>query len=183
MLGLFTFAASAAIPTVALNGVGHKIIEMPLVGLGTWRLGNETVETVTTALKLGYRHLDCALGYGNQHFVGEALADSGIPRADVWITTKIPGGLNASTTLHSAEQSVQELGLDYVDLMLIHYPASWSKEGGPALRKEEWMALERWAERGRARALGVSHYCKRHLADILSVAKQPIALNQLSTSK
>ena len=75
---------------------------------------------------------------------------------------------------------LEQLGLDYVDLMLIHFPASFDgKQGGPALRKEEWTALEKWALSGKAKAIGVSHYCKSHVEDILSVATLPIALNQV----
>ena len=120
-----------------------------------------------------------ALGYGNQLGVGAALASSGLPREDVWITSKIPGGLNASATRAALDESVSELGVPYVDLMLLHYPASWSGVGGPEMRKEQWLAMEAWAtSTKKAKAIGVSHYCKRHLDDVLSVASEPVALNQ-----
>merc|ERR1719160_478771 len=102
-----------------------------------------------------------------------------MPRNEFFVTSKIPGGLNASATEAALNQALEQLGLEYVDLMLIHFPASWTGVGGAALRKEEWLALEKWAKAGKARAIGVSHYCKTHIEDILSVATLPIALNQV----
>jgi diketogulonate reductase-like aldo/keto reductase len=168
--------------TVALRGVGGADLSMPLVGLGTWRMGNasETRAAVGLALSIGYRALDCALGYNNQEGVGAAVAASGMARDQLWITSKIPGGLNNSATTEALERSIAQLGVGYVDLMLLHYPASWSGVGGPSMRKEAWLAMEEWARRtGKAKALGVSHYCKRHLEDVFSVAREPVALNQV----
>ena len=126
--------------TVAIRGVGGAALSMPLVGLGTWRMGdgNETRDSVELALSLGYRALDCALGYRNQGDVGAAIRSSGVARDQLWVTSKVPGGLNASAMDAALEQSVTQLGVKYVDLMLVHYPASWSGEGGPQLRKEGW---------------------------------------------
>lgn len=85
-----------------------------------------------------------------------------------------------SATTEALERSIAQLGVGYVDLMLLHYPASWSGVGGPSMRKEAWLAMEEWARRtGKAKALGVSHYCKRHLEDVFSVAREPVALNQV----
>lgn len=173
---------AAGVPPIPISGIGGATLSMPLVGLGTWRMGNDTVTagTVTEALSLGYRHLDCALGYNNQLGVGKGIAGSGIARDQLWVTSKVPGGLNASAMEAALEQSVSQLGLPYVDLMLVHYPASWSGVGGPELRKEGWLAMEAWAKKtGKAKAIGVSHYCKRHLDDVLSVATEPVALNQV----
>jgi len=171
-----------AVPRIPLKGVGGASLQMPLVGLGTWRMGNATATraNVELALKVGYRHLDCALGYDNQYGVGAAIKASGVARESLWLTSKVPGGLNTSAMEAALETSVDQLGVSYVDLMLVHYPAAWSGEGGPALRKEGWTAMEAWAKRtGKAKALGVSHYCKRHVADVLEVATEPIALNQV----
>jgi hypothetical protein len=173
---------SGDVPRIPIRGVGGATLQMPLVGLGTWRYGNDSVtqQGVQTALSVGYRHVDAALGYGNQRGVGAALAAAGVKRSDYWITSKVPGGLNASAMEAALEESVAQLGLAYVDLMLVHYPASWSGVGGPQLRKEGWLAMEAWARRtGKAKALGVSHYCRRHLDDVLSVASEPVALNQV----
>lgn len=153
---------------------------LPLAGLGTWQY-NDTVAygAVRAALDLGYPHIDTALGYRNQRGVGKALKDSGRKRKDVFITSKIPGGLNTSATTAAVEQCLDELGTDYIDLMLIHFPAAWSGEGGKALRQEEWLALEPFVKKGVLRAIGVSHYCPRHLLDVLEVATVPVAVNQV----
>jgi len=134
---------------------------------------------VSTAFEMGYRHVDTALVYENHVGVGKALAASGLPREDYFVTTKIPGGLDASATEQQLDECLDELKLDYVDLMLIHYPSDWDGNGGPAARKEEWLALEKWAKSGKARAIGVSHYCKSHVEDLLAVNTLPVAINQV----
>jgi diketogulonate reductase-like aldo/keto reductase len=162
-----------------MSGVEGKM-DMPLVGLGTWQYNDSVAEAaVTTAFQVGFRHVDTALGYKNQVGVGAALKKTNMPRNEFFVTSKIPGGLNASATEAALNQALEQLGLEYVDLMLIHFPASWTGVGGAALRKEEWLALEKLAKAGKARAIGVSHYCKSHIEDILSVATLPIALNQV----
>lgn len=155
-------------------------MDMPLVGLGTWQYNDSVAAAaVTAALQVGFRHIDTALGYGNQVGVGAALKQSQLQREEFFVTSKIPGGLNASATESSLNLALHQLGLSYVDLMLIHFPATWGGAGGAAMRKEEWLALEKWAKSGKARAIGISHYCKSHIQDILSVATLPIALNQV----
>lgn len=162
-----------------MNGVEGKM-DMPLVGLGTWQYNASVAEgAVTEALKVGFRHIDTALGYNNQLGVGAALKKSQLPRNEFFVTSKIPGGLNASATEAALDLSLEQLGLTYVDLMLVHFPATWTGIGGAASRKEEWLAIEKWAKSGKARAIGVSHYCKSHMEDVLSVATLPIALNQV----
>jgi diketogulonate reductase-like aldo/keto reductase len=162
-----------------MSGVDGPM-EMPLVGLGTWQYNNTVAEAaVTEALKIGFRHIDTALGYDNQVGVGAALKKSNLPRNEFFVTSKIPGGFNSSATEASLNQALEQLGLTYVDLMLLHFPATWDGKGGAAGRKEEWLALEKWAKQGKARAIGVSHYCKSHIEDVLSVATLPIALNQV----
>jgi len=162
-----------------MSGV-EGTMPMPLVGLGTWQYNDTVAEAATTlALDIGFRHVDTALIYGNQVGVGAALGKSNLSRQDYFVTSKIPGGLNSSATEAALARVLQELRLSYVDLMLIHFPATWTGEGGAAMRKEEWLALERWAKAGKARAIGISHYCKSHVEDILSVATVPIALNQV----
>lgn len=166
-------------PTIPMSGVDGQM-DMPLVGLGTWQYNSSVAKSaVTEALKIGFRHIDTALGYDNQVGVGAALKESNLQRNEFFVTSKIPGGLNASATEASLNQALDQLGLAYVDLMLIHFPATWGGKGGAAGRKEEWLALEKWAKEGKARAIGVSHYCKSHIEDVLSVATLPIALNQV----
>ena len=90
---------------------------------GTWRMGNATATqaNVELALKVGYRHLDCALGYDNQYGVGAAIKASGVARESLWLTSKVPGGLNTSAMEAALETSVDQLGVSYVDLMLVRY--------------------------------------------------------------
>jgi len=146
---------------------------MPLIGLGTWLYNDSVAEgAILKAFDIGYRHVDTAFGYKNQVGVGKALAKSGVKRADYFVTSKIPGGLNATATEQTLELGMKQLGLEYVDLMLLHYPVPHGD------RKAEWLALEKWAKKGKARAIGVSHYCKSHLDEVLSVATLPVALNQ-----
>lgn len=116
--------------------------------------------------------MDTAFGYENQVGVGRALKKLGLPRSEYFVTSKIPGGLNASATEATLELGMKQLSLEYVDLMLLHYPVPHGD------RKAEWLALEKWAKKGKARAVGVSHYCKSHLDEVLSVATLPVALNQ-----
>merc|ERR1719162_1426837 len=156
---------------------------MPLFGIGTWQY-NDTVTqaAVATAFKLGYRHVDTAFDYGNLVGVGKALKASGVSREEFFVTSKVPGGLNASASTLALDQSLDQLGLEFVDLMLIHWPAGMNAAGlpnGPAQRQESWQALEAWAKKGKALAIGVSHYCERQLKDIIKVKTLPIAVNQV----
>merc|ERR1711924_406490 len=170
-LAVLTSALPEGYPVTSMRGVdGH--VDMPMVGLGTW-LYNNTVASnaVVEAFRQGYRHADTALVYDNQEGVGQGLkhivSELGLAREDYFVTSKIPGGLNASATTAALDQCLEQLQLESVDLMLLHFPADWSGEGGAAKRKEEWLALEAWAKQGKARAIGVSHYCQNHLQDVL----------------
>jgi diketogulonate reductase-like aldo/keto reductase len=177
-----TSALPAGYPTTPVRGVRGPV-DMPMVGLGTWQYNDTAAkQAVIDAFSVGYRSVDTALGYGNHVGVGEgvhtAAKAEGLRRGDFFVTSKIPGGLNASATEAALEDSLQQLRMKYVDLMLLHFPATWGGEGGSKLRKEEWLALEKWAKRGGARAIGVSHYCQSHLQDVLDVATLPVAVNQ-----
>jgi 2,5-diketo-D-gluconate reductase A len=158
-------------------------IDMPLLGIGTWQYNDSLAERVVVdAFRMGYRHVDTAYVYKNQVGVGAALAtaakDLALKRADYFVTSKIAGGLNASATGAALEETLRQLQLDYVDLMLIHWPASGINPQGSALRKEQWLTFGKFAKEGKARAIGVSHHCRKHLEDVLSVATLPVALNQ-----
>jgi len=166
-------------PAVPIQGVEGELA-MPLYGLGTWQYNSERAgRAVELAFQLGYRHVDTAIEYRNQVGVGAALRKTGLRREEYFVTSKISGGLNASATVASLEQCLDELGLPFVDLMLIHFPATWEGDGGPAKRREEWAALETWAKSGKARAIGVSHYCRSHAEDVLQINTVPIAVNQV----
>lgn len=150
-------------------------VEIPRLGLGVYRSGKgrETRDAVTAALELGYRHIDTAAAYGNEAEVGDAVRDSGVARADVFVTTKLRNddhGYDAA--LRAFDDSLAALGFDYVDLYLIHWPV-------PGLRRDSWRALERIHADGRARAIGVSNYMVRHLDELLAYATTPPAVNQI----
>jgi len=179
LLHLATAGLPQGYPSVPINGT-HGVIAMPMYGLGTWLYNSSVTEMAATfALGMGYRHIDTAFVYENQDGVGRALKSSGLDRKEYFITSKIPGGLNASATMATADQCLEQLGLSYIDLMLVHFPATFDGKGGRAARVEEWKALEKWAKSGKARAIGVSHHCVRHVKDIQEVATLPIAVNQV----
>lgn len=167
-----------AIPSVPTGMPG---VNMPLIGLGTgghWvRNSSAVYEGTKLALGLGYRHLDTAYGYGTLRDLGKAIAESGIHRDELFITSKVPGGLDGPATTAVVKESLEALGLPSVDLMLIHFPAAWNGTGGEN-RVAAWRALERAVSAGQARAIGVSHFCPRHLEEILAVATVPVAVNQ-----
>jgi len=159
-------------------------VKMPLAGFGTWQYNSSLAESsVATALSLGCRHIDTAMGYNNQDGVGSAIAKSGIAREDIFLVSKIPGGFNEADATAALDQSLAQLfpgNADaYVDLMLVHFPATWGGEGGKASRQAEWKALETFAKAGKAKAIGISHYCKKHLDDVLEIATIPPAVNQV----
>eukprot|EP00750_Incisomonas_marina_P006538 INCI14628.1.p2 GENE.INCI14628.1~~INCI14628.1.p2 ORF type:complete len:329 (+),score=59.10 INCI14628.1:175-1161(+) len=164
------------IPTITIA----PTVEMPMQGLGTWLYNDSVAEAaVTAALDMGYTHIDTALGYDNQGGIAKALKASSRPRDSYFITSKIPGGMNHSAATASLELALSQLDLDYVDLMLVHFPATWDGDGGKQMRLETWAALEDFVHAGKARAIGVSHYCISHIKDILEVNTLPIAVNQV----
>ena len=116
----------------------------------------------------------CIVQMATRRASGPRWRAQSLRRDEYFVTSKIPGGLNASATTSALEQSLAQLKLPYVDLMLLHWPGSGAKS-----RQEQWVALESWAKQGKARAIGISHYCRHHLDDILKVATLPVALNQV----
>jgi 2,5-diketo-D-gluconate reductase A len=146
--------------------------EMPVLGLGVWQLahGRETEQAVEWAFEAGYRHIDTAMAYRNEERVGAAIRRSGLAREDMFVTTKIlPIRRNATKEL---ELSLRKLGLDYVDLYLIHWPL-------PAGNTSLWHALESLRERGFARDIGVSNFGRRRLESLLPRAERRPAVNQV----
>ncbi|WP_462417430.1 aldo/keto reductase [Kytococcus sp. Marseille-QA3725] len=160
------------VPTVTLNNG----LEMPQVGFGTFQVDDsEAQRAVETALEAGYRHIDTAAVYGNEAGVGAALKASGIPREELWITTKLRNGEQRKDLVRPAfEESLRKLGLDAVDLYLIHWPA-------PALETyhEAWTELEGIYRDGGARAIGVSNFLPHHLRSLLEGAEVVPAVNQI----
>ena len=148
--------------------------EIPLLGLGVWqvRSGEEAENAVRWALEVGYRHIDTAQAYGNEESVGKALRDSGVPREEVFIATKFyPGSRDPEV---EAEQSLRRLGLEQVDLYLIHWP-----QGGPTWA---WPGMERAHERGLARSIGVSNFDAAELDAVLAEAEVPPVVDQVQFS-
>jgi diketogulonate reductase-like aldo/keto reductase len=148
-------------------------VEMPLLGLGVWQIpaGGETEQAVRWALEAGYRHVDTAQSYGNEESVGAGLASSGVPREEVFVTTKFYPG--ARDPEREAEQSLRRLGLDSMDLYLVHWP-----RGGPT---RAWAGMQRTLERGLTRAIGVSNFDLGDL-DAVADAGRPPTVNQVQFS-
>src|SRR5512136_2045308 len=160
--------------TVTLRGG----VEMPRLGLGVWQSapGEETRRAVAEALAVGYRHVDTARAYRNEADVGEALRESGVPRREVFVTTKLWNADHGyDKGLRAIDKSLESLGMDQVDLYLIHWPV----EG---LRHDTWRAMEKILADGKARAIGVSNYTIRHLDELLREAKVLPAVNQVEFS-
>ena len=150
-------------------------MRMPVLGLGVWQMaaGRETEQAVEWAFEAGYRHIDTASLYRNEQSVGAALRRSGLPRGEVFVTTKLmPGRPSAARELH---KSLERLGLDYVDLYLIHWPL-------PLANSRTWRQLESVQEEGRARAVGVSNFGRDRLAKLIGSADRVPAVNQVQFS-
>jgi len=161
-----------AVPRIRLND-GNTI---PQLGLGVYKVDDDEAErTVATALQAGYRHLDTAEYYGNEAGVGRALAASGIDRDDVFVTTKVWNDQQGyDDTLRSFDRSLAKLGLDVVDLYLIHWPAPKQD-----LYVETYRALEKIRQEGRARSIGVSNFQTHHLERLLGETDVVPAINQI----
>ncbi|MFI1717003.1 aldo/keto reductase [Streptomyces sp. NPDC053513] len=160
------------VPTVALNNG----VEIPQLGFGVFQVpDDETAAAVTAALEAGYRSIDTAAIYGNETGVGRALAASGLPREELFVTTKLwNADQGYDSTLRAFDDSLAKLGLDHVDLYLIHWPA-------PArdLYRDSWRALERLAGEGRIRAAGVSNFQPAHLRRLMDGTALTPAVNQV----
>lgn len=148
---------------------------IPLLGFGTWQLrGDSAYRAVRAALEVGYRHLDTATMYRNEAEVGRALADSGVDRSAVFVTTKLPAE-RADRPRQTLERSLRDLGTGYVDLWLIHWPP-----GGA--RPDVWRELLAAREAGLARAVGVSNYSTAQLDELTRATGTAPAVNQIRWS-
>jgi len=145
---------------------------MPQLGLGVWqtRAGATCEAAVLAALEAGYRHIDTAAMYGNEESVGAAIGMSGVPRENIFVTTKLWNSDHGNPE-RALATSLRKLKLDYVDLYLIHYPV---RE-----RRQSWRALEALRAEGRARSIGVSNFTIRHLTELLADTKTVPAVNQV----
>jgi diketogulonate reductase-like aldo/keto reductase len=145
-------------------------VKMPQLGLGTWQAtSDEVYNAVLDALKEGYRHIDTARIYGNEADIGRAIKDSKVPRKDLFVTTKL-WNTDHSDIEKALNDSLKRLGLDYVDLYLMHWPV---KE-----RLNSWKVMEKLYKSGKCKAIGVSNFTVSHLQELLTVAKVKPAVNQ-----
>ena len=162
------------VPTITLND-GASI---PQLGFGVFKVPPaETAATVTQALEVGYRHLDTAQMYGNEQGVGEAIAASGIPRDELFVTTKLNNGFHRpDDARREFAASLEKLGLDHVDLFLIHWPLPTRYDGDFV---STWRTLAEFAQDGRARSIGVSNFEPEHLARIIDETGVVPAVNQI----
>jgi 2,5-diketo-D-gluconate reductase A len=160
------------VPTVRLNDGS----DIPQFGFGVFQIpAGETGAAVRTALDAGYRHIDTAQMYGNEAEVGRPIAESGVAREDVFVTTKLDNGCHAyDAALDALDESLRRLGFDYVDLFLIHWPRP--KEGRYV---ETWTALEKLKTDGKARSIGVSNFTIEHLDRLADRTGTVPAVNQI----
>jgi diketogulonate reductase-like aldo/keto reductase len=148
--------------------------EIPLLGLGVWQVddGRQCEDAVRWALELGYRHIDTAQAYRNERSVGKALRDSGVPREEIFVTTKFyPAKKDPEA---EAQRSLERLGVDFVDLYIIHWP-----QGGPTWA---WEGMQRAQAAGYARSIGVSNFSARELDELLAISDVDPVVNQVQFS-
>lgn len=162
-------------PLIPLND-GNVI---PQIGLGTWPLNDEeAARAVVQALEIGYRHIDTAVKYGNEAGVGEGLRSSGLDRSEVFVTTKLDGTYQGQDrAIQGLESSLKRMGLDYVDLLLIHWPLPQRDEF-----VSTWRTFERLQGDGKVRSIGVSNFKPSHLERLLEETSVVPAVNQIEVS-
>ncbi|MFJ6527087.1 aldo/keto reductase [Streptomyces longwoodensis] len=163
---------SSKVPTITLNNG----VEMPQLGFGVWQVADDEAErAVATALEAGYRSIDTAAIYGNEEGTGRAIAASGLAREDVFVTTKLwNGDQGYDATLRAFDTSLEKLGLDHVDLYLIHWPLP---RRGTFV--DSYKAFEKLQADGRARAIGVSNFLPEHLEQLIGETSVVPAVNQI----
>ena len=160
-------------------------VEIPKIGLGTWMISDDSVgEAVEAALALGYRHIDTAQAYENEAGVGRGVRASGLPREQLFVTTKLAAEVKSHDEAVSAiDGSLKALGLDVIDLMLIHSPQPWMEFAGEDRffegNREAWRALEEAYEAGKLRAIGVSNFQKVDLENLLGSCRVKPMVNQV----
>ena len=151
-------------------------LDIPQIGVGTWTLRGEVArQNVRLALEAGFRHIDTAQGYENETEVGQGIADSGVPRSEIFVTTKVATNImrNGSEAVRqSINESLTRLKTDYIDLLLIHWPVK-------DCVKHTWQVMEDYVRRGKVHSIGVSNFNRHHLDDLLVYADIHPAVNQI----
>jgi diketogulonate reductase-like aldo/keto reductase len=160
-------------------------VELPKLGLGTWLIGNDdVVQAVKDAIAIGYRHIDTAQAYGNEEGVGDALRASGVNRKELFVTSKLAAEVKSyEQAVEAIDASLERMGLDYLDLMIIHSPQPWAEFGGGDRyldgNREAWRALEEAYTAGKLRAIGVSNFEREDLENILGSCTVKPMVNQV----
>lgn len=160
------------------NGVG-----IPCLGFGTWQTpnGEVAVSSVKCALESGYRHIDTAQGYGNEESVGLGIKESGVPRGEIFITTKLNNPNHTyDLTMSSFEESLKKLDIDYLDLFLIHWPnPKMYRDHFETAIAETWKAMEELYKAGKIRAIGISNFRPHHIEQLMKTAEIAPMVNQI----
>jgi diketogulonate reductase-like aldo/keto reductase len=159
-------------------------VKIPAIGFGTWQIpsGDVAYHSVAAALKIGYRHIDTAHAYGNEASVGQAIRDSGIDRSEIFVTSKLPAEIkNYALARRYADKTIQDIGLDHIDLYLIHAPWPWSEIGADYTKQniQIWKAMEEFYETGRTRSIGISNFNVSDINAILDTCRIRPMVNQI----
>lgn len=157
-------------------------VKIPCIGFGTWKApdGEVAASSVKTAIESGYRHIDTAAGYDNEGSVGKGIKESGISREEIFVTSKVKNSERGyKTTLDAFDKTMTDLGLDYLDLYLIHWPASFSRfEDWEQINLDTWRAMTELHKAGKIRSIGVSNFMPHHLKALMETEVAPM-VNQI----
>jgi len=158
-------------------------VKIPKVGYGTWQIPNsEAFQTTLDALLIGYRHIDTAKAYRNEKAVGKAIKESNLNREDIFVTSKLPAEIKGyDVTLKAFNETLSDLGLEYLDLYLIHAPWPWDKMGKDCTKEniESWKAMEELYKEGKIRSIGVSNFSPKDLQAIIDNCDIVPMVNQI----
>lgn len=158
-------------------------VQIPAIGFGTWQTpdGTTAIKAVECAVRAGYRHIDTAAAYGNEKSVGEGIVRSGISREEIFVTSKVWNTERGyDTTLRAFDKTLADLGLDYLDLYLIHWPATVHRfDDWQRINADTWRAMEKLYREGKIRAIGVSNFLPHHLEALLNGATVQPMVNQI----
>ena len=155
-------------------------VNIPCIGFGTWQTpdGQTAADVVKYAIGEGYRHIDTAAIYGNEAGVGQGIRESGVARKELFVTTKLWNTERGyDNALRAFDKSMEKLGLDYLDLYLVHWPAN--KADGPKVNADTWRAFEKLYKEGRVRSIGVSNFLVHHLCSLMEKAETMPMVNQI----
>lgn len=164
----------------------HNGVAIPKLALGTWFIDDDkAAEAVRAAVNIGYRHIDTAQAYGNERGVGEGIRTCGIDRKDIFVTSKVAAeNKSYASAMESIEKTLETMGLDYLDMMIIHSPQPWvevnqSEDRYYEENREVWRALEDALEAGKLRAIGVSNFLEGDLENIFAGCRVKPMVNQI----